>query len=549
MRKIYYKDTSYNCKDGELLLDAFLRQGVNVPFSCRSGSCHVCMARCTGGEIPEAAQRGVNEKLKNLDYFLPCKCVPTSDMCVAEANRADLFVDGIVIKKELLARDICRLFIETATVIEYQAGQFVNLRGADKNLVRSYSLASLPDEDFYLELHIKRRENGAFSNWVFDELQEGDGIEVQGPIGDFSYDYAAIFDDAAMLMIATGTGLAPVLGVLRDALANGHRGPIHLYHGSSLAEGLYLHEHLNKLAQEYPNFIYHPCVSGDHVPKGYRAGRATDLAITDHPNLESWTVFLAGLPKMVAIGESAARAAGAAQILSDAFELKELRDQAGISPAIHPGRRQNDTDNKPVAGNPETSYPAPDLELWQVLENGQLLIKILREFYKRVFKDSLLSPFFTRVTQSHIAEKQYLFLRQLITGEKVFFGDRPRNAHHWMAISDELFDYREALMLDVIRGHGVPEEFVQRWLRIEAVFREDIVKDKPHGKIIDGVEMPFEGFEEVNLDIGTLCDSCQSEINPGTRVRYHIRMGTTYCPNCMNDEAMPDSTIAATRDA
>lgn len=549
MRKIYFKDTTYNCKDGELLLDAFLRQGVNVPFSCRSGTCHVCMSRCTDGDIPEAAQRSVNEKLKNLDYFLPCKCVPTSDMHIAEANKADLFVDSIVIKKEFLSRDVCRLLIETATLIEYQAGQFINLRGPDKNLVRSYSLASLPDEDFYLELHIKQRENGAFSNWIFDELQEGDDIEVQGPIGEFSYDHAAIFDDAPMFMVATGTGLAPVVGVLRDALANGHQGPIQLYHGSSLAEGIYLHDYLTDLAQQHENLVYHPCVSGDRVPTGFRAGRATDIAFADHPNLEGWTVFLAGLPEMVAAGESTARAAAATQVLSDAFELKELRDQADASPMLHPARRQDDMDKDAAGGITETPYPPPDPELWQALKNGELLNRILREFYKRVFQDPLLSPFFTRVTQSYIAEKQYLFLRQVMTGEKVFFGDRPRNAHHWMVISDELFDYREALMLDVIREHGLPEELVQRWQKIEAEFRADIVKDRPHGKIIDGVEMPFEGFEEVVLDIGTLCDSCQAEINPGTRVRYHIRMGTTYCPQCMDNGTTPGFNLAATGDA
>lgn len=533
MHKIYYKNATYHCGHGESMLDAFLRQGVNVPFSCRSGSCHVCIARCSDGQIPEASQRGVSDKLRDLDCFLPCKCIPESDMHVEEVNHADLFVDALVSEKELLAPDICRLRIETAVTIDYRPGQFVNLRRRNSQLVRSYSLASVPDEDYFLELHIRRRHNGAMSNWIFDQLQVGDELELQGPIGNFTYVDADLEPSQPILMLATGTGLAPVLGVLRSAVAAGHSGPISLYHGSRDAGGLYRHEWLLDFARQHPNLEYHPCVSAGEPSPSILSGRASQLAFTDHPVLDKWAVFVAGSPDAVNASTTSARTLGAEKIFSDAFEMKDLREP-NTAPDNKPQRRLSDA----IAKTGETGYPPPDPELWAALDADSLLQRILKEFYSRVYKDPRLSPFFRNVTQTRLREKQYLFLRQILTGEKVYFGDRPRNAHHWMVISDELFDHREQLMVDVIREHGLAEHLVERWQKVEASFRQDIVKDKPHGKIIDGIEMPFEGFEELVLDAGTLCDSCNGVIDPGTRIRYHVRLGTTYCPNCMNDESV-----------
>ncbi len=177
--------------------------------------------------------------------------------------------------------------------------------------------------------------------------------------------------------------------------------------------------------------------------------------------------------------------------------------------------------------------PQPDVEMWQALEEGKLLSSILEDFYSRVFEDEQLAPFFHGVTRQRAIEKQYLFMRQLFSGEKVYFGDRPRNAHHWMVISDELFDYREALMLDCLRRHGLPEDLVERWRSVEEFFRGDIVKDMPCKRKLGDIELPVEGYEETVLEVGSLCDSCGEEIDAGASVRYHLRLGQIYCPECM----------------
>ncbi|SCZ59309.1 2Fe-2S iron-sulfur cluster-binding protein [Thiohalomonas denitrificans] len=174
----------------------------------------------------------------------------------------------------------------------------------------------------------------------------------------------------------------------------------------------------------------------------------------------------------------------------------------------------------------------PDPDLWAALGNGVVLRQILEDFYTRVYGDERLSPFFKDTTKTRSVDKQYLFMRQLISGEKVFFGDRPKNGHHWMVISDELFDYRRDLMMECLGRSGLPDSLIARWMQIEDSFRDDIVKSKPHPKVIDGMEQPLDGFGEETLDVGSLCDACGEEIDPGVTVRYHLRLGTIYCPTC-----------------
>jgi ferredoxin/truncated hemoglobin YjbI len=180
-----------------------------------------------------------------------------------------------------------------------------------------------------------------------------------------------------------------------------------------------------------------------------------------------------------------------------------------------------------------TKTVKPDPEMWQALQEGALLSRILEDFYGGVYEDERLAPFFEGVTKQRAIEKQFLFLRQLITGEKVYFGDRPRNAHHWMVISNELFDYREQLMLDCLRRHGLAEPLVQRWRAMEEQFRADIVKEEPWKRKMGDVELPVDGYEETVLDVGSLCDGCGAEIDAGVEVRYHLRLGSIYCPTCM----------------
>lgn len=175
---------------------------------------------------------------------------------------------------------------------------------------------------------------------------------------------------------------------------------------------------------------------------------------------------------------------------------------------------------------------APDNEMWQALHEGGGLGEILENFYTRVYQDSRLSGFFEGVTRERAIEKQFSFLKSIFTGEKCYFGDHPKTAHHWMVISNELFDYREELMEQCLRDYGLPEHLISRWRDVEEVFRGAIVKSKPFELSYGGVKRPVEGYFKEKLEVGTLCDSCSDEVSPGEEVTCHVRTGKLYCRNC-----------------
>lgn len=324
MSTITFRGRAYQCHENETVLDALMRHNVEVPYSCKKGICLSCMMRAIDGPVPDEAQEGIRDTLCVQGYFLACQCKCDHDRELAPPQDAMLYGRASVIDIHPLAANISRIRLEPATPLFYHAGQFINLRRSD-GLTRSYSLASVPRLDDHLELHVKRMNNGIMSNWLLDELKAGDSVDLQGPNG--AAFYIPGHADQNMVLIGNGTGLAPLIGVVRDALQDGHRGEIRLYHASRFPDGLYLADELEKISQTHGNFTYLPCLSGPEVPPGILPGRADDIALADLTDLTDWRVFLSGCPPMVHAAKKRAYVAGAAlaDIYGDPFELRDLR--------------------------------------------------------------------------------------------------------------------------------------------------------------------------------------------------------------------------------
>ncbi|HEC18020.1 MAG TPA: 2Fe-2S iron-sulfur cluster binding domain-containing protein [Gammaproteobacteria bacterium] len=296
MPKIIFEGEEYQCEPGESVLDCLLRQGVSVNYSCKAGVCQTCMMVAEEGEPTPASQVGIKETLKASQHFLICSCQPQTDMRVAIPERVGSSFETTVLAKEPLSADVIRLRLARPDNYDYLPGQFLNLTN-DAGVTRSYSLASLPQEDEFLECHIRHIPGGRVSGWVAEKLQLGDTVTISQASGQCSYLPGR--EEQPLLLVGTGTGLAPLFGIARDALQQGHRGPIHLYHGSSTPEGLYLVDELRAMDEAHENFHYHSCVSRGEAPAGMRSGRAADLALEDHPQLSGWRVFLCGREDMV----------------------------------------------------------------------------------------------------------------------------------------------------------------------------------------------------------------------------------------------------------
>ncbi len=179
---------------------------------------------------------------------------------------------------------------------------------------------------------------------------------------------------------------------------------------------------------------------------------------------------------------------------------------------------------------------APDPELWEAIGRGDGLRASLEDFYAQVFQDDRLAPFFEGVRKEFVVDKQFSFLRSILTGERNYFGNHPRRAHAWMVISDELFEHREDLLEQTLLRRGLSAHLASRIRSLNEIFRGAIVKDEPLKRIVNGRTIPTEGYESIEIAVGALCDGCQGEVSAGDRVIYHVRTGKTYCLDCAPEE-------------
>lgn len=510
MSTVSFDGTKYTVAPGESVLEALVRGGVNIPFSCRKGSCQVCMMQVVSGDPGPAATKGMRPALVEHRMFLPCSSHPTEDISVKRPDLAALYVEALVGEKTWVSESICKLSLEPETHIDWKPGQFINLRRED-GVVRSYSIASIQEEDYFLSIHVKRVDNGVMSSWLLDEVDVGDTVRLQGPVGTCYYDPAQ--QDQSLILLGTGSGLSPLVGVCRDALRQGHRGKVVLHHGSRYIDGLYLREQLREMAASHANFEYHVSLTEGELEPGIERGRIVAHAFPEGADREGWMVYLCGVPEMVFEARVAAVRAGVvrADIRADPFEY---------SHKVQPDDKRKINALKPLP------------QLWEALDKGTKLSTILRSFYDEAFGDPRLAPFFRNVTKQRAIEKQYAFLADLFTGGRDYFGLRPFNAHHWMVISDDLFDYREAMLERAMRAEGLPEVAIRQWAGVHELFRREIVKGAARGMIIDGEEQPLTPPEQITVEYATVCDGCESEMPVGMSGTYVSQTGQLFCPDC-----------------
>lgn len=504
--RIEYGGASYVAQPGETLLAALLRQGAEVGHSCRKGSCGCCQLRLASG--PVRLLRDADPALVGAGHVLCCVAEATGDVVLEAPDPAHRPLEVELVARRLLAPGIVALDLAPLRTLAWRPGQHVHLVRGD-GLARPYSIACSAAADWYFSVHVRRVPGGAMSGWLHDALQPGDRLHMRGPAGTCCYQPA--MRTRPLLMLATGTGAGALLAVARAALADGHAGPIEFRHGVREAADLYLDAELRALAAAHPGFSYHPVASRGPLPPGVQGGRIVDAAFFARER-QGHELFLCGLPAMVEDARVQAVRAGVQRerVHADPFEFA----------------------HRPPRDAEKFAALAPDPELWAALDHGPRLTRILQDFYARVYVDPQLAPFFHNVTRERAIQKQYEFLADVISGRRAYFGLNPFNAHHWMVISDALFDYREALFEQVLRAHGLAEPMVRRWLAMHETFRSEIVKNAPRGMVVDGVEQPLHSHSEEQLDIDTVCDGCAREILAGTPCRYQHRLGTLHCPAC-----------------
>lgn len=316
--------------EGESVLEAALRQGVILPYSCRSGTCATCAARLISGEIeyPSGPPPALNEAAAASGQTLLCQARPRSDLVIEAqelkgvADLAPRRLPARVDQVEQLAHDVRRLYLKTPASqrMQFLAGQYIDILLKDGRR-RSFSLANAPHDDELLELHVRMVEGGEFTHYVFTELQEKALLRLEGPLGTF---FLREDSPRPILMAGGGTGFAPLKGMIEHAFHLGIERPIHLYWGVRARRDLYLDALPRAWERQHPNFRYTPVLS-DSLPEDHwdgATGLVHESAMRDHPNLGDYDIYMSGPPAMIyaARDEFIARGAKPEQLFSDAFE-------------------------------------------------------------------------------------------------------------------------------------------------------------------------------------------------------------------------------------
>ncbi|MEE2730613.1 MAG: 2Fe-2S iron-sulfur cluster binding domain-containing protein [Pseudomonadota bacterium] len=294
MPTITYQHQQITLESGENLLEGLEHAGVEVPCSCSSGVCHGCMAQALAGTVPAEAQMGLSANQRRLKYFLTCQCYPKDDLQFTLAGNLEARTTATLVDKQVLNQRV--LMVRLQADIDWRAGQHTILWRTETR-GRAYSIASSPDDGF-VELHVRRRPNGLVSHWLEHELAVGDQCQISPATGDTYYSPA--MPGQPLLLVGTGTGLAPLTGVLRQALNDGHHGEIYLYAAAGEPQYLYMVDELRALAQQHADLHYFPVVhrNPERQPD-LLLGDLVELIPQRHPRLRRHLVYLCGAEPMV----------------------------------------------------------------------------------------------------------------------------------------------------------------------------------------------------------------------------------------------------------
>lgn len=237
---------SWAVSEGSNLLDALNDAGLDVPYSCRAGSCHACLVRCLRGVPHDARPDALDAGLRLQGWRLACQCSVSGDLSVALYDPVREGVPARIETLDWLEGQVLRLRLLPEWPLRYRAGQHALLWTA-AGIARPYSFASIPGEDPWLEFHLDCRHPGAFCDFA-RALKPGECLHI-GQRHTGALRYEPEWQARPLLFLAAGTGLAPLWGLLREALRQKHAGPVRLVH--FCRDESYLQVPLERLAKEH----------------------------------------------------------------------------------------------------------------------------------------------------------------------------------------------------------------------------------------------------------------------------------------------------------
>ena len=327
---------AFEVQRDETLLAAAIQQGIGLPYGCKDGACGSCKSRLLVGRVIHGAhqQKALSDAEEAAGLILTCCATPMSD-CVVEARSVPGAGEFPVLKMPTRVLSIVRPTPDVALLrlqlpanqrFQYHAGQYVEfiLPGGVR---RSYSMANAPSRlgnPPAIELHLRHLPGGLFTDAVFGTMKEKDILRIEGPFGSFFLRNEPKDQARPMVLLASGTGFAPIKALIEQLQDSGSQRPAVLYWGCRSRADLYLHDWAENAAAEMPSLRYIPVLSAPQPGDDWagRTGLVHQAVMADLPDLSGHQVYACGVPVMVDAAQRdfiAHCGLPAEQFLADAF--------------------------------------------------------------------------------------------------------------------------------------------------------------------------------------------------------------------------------------
>jgi CDP-4-dehydro-6-deoxyglucose reductase, E3 len=302
----------FTCDEGETILNAAIRAGVGLPYGCKNGACSSCKGKLIAGSVTHGThqEKALPVKEEELGFSLFCCATPHSDVTIEAREVAGVGEFPIrkmpsrIAKIEKVADDVVVLSLQLPANerLQYLAGQYLEFMLRDGKR-RSYSMANAPHKDEQITLHIRHMPGGLFTDQVFGTLKERDILRFEGPLGTF---FLREDSEKPMILLASGTGFAPIKAIIEQMIHNESARPMILYWGGRRPQDLYMHALCEEWAGSVPNFTYVPVISDAQEEDRWsgRSGFVHQAVMADFADLSGHQVYACGAPIVV---ESAQR--------------------------------------------------------------------------------------------------------------------------------------------------------------------------------------------------------------------------------------------------
>jgi CDP-4-dehydro-6-deoxyglucose reductase len=298
---------SFTVNADEAILAAAIRQGIGLPYGCKDGACGSCKCKKLEGTVVHGTHqvKALSPEEEAEGFILTCCAVPQTDVLIESRQVTDESAFPIkkmpsrVITLEKKSHDVMviKLQLPANDTFRYHAGQYVEFILRD-GARRSYSMANAPHNGPAVELHIRHMPGGKFTDHVFNAMKEKEILRVEGPYGSFY-----LRDDSAkpMVLLASGTGFAPIKAVIEQMQHKGITRPATLYWGGRRPSDLYLDDWVQAQLAVMPNLTYVPVIS-NALPEDNWTGRTGFVhraVLEDFPDLSGHQVYACGAPIVV----------------------------------------------------------------------------------------------------------------------------------------------------------------------------------------------------------------------------------------------------------